>query len=84
MTRSNKEAENRNDSDNSEACANEDDRMEDSPTTLNSLRKVLSEVVAEAMRDLKSEMKKELLQDRLSFREDMKVQLDELTAEINQ
>lgn len=83
MTRANKEPENRKDSDNSEACANEDnDRMEDSPTTLNSLRKVLSEVVAEAMRDLKSEMKKKLLQVR--FREDMKAQLDELTAEINQ
>lgn len=60
------------------------DRMEDSPTTLNSFRKVLSEVVAEAMRDLKSEMKKELLQVWLSFREYMKAQLDELTAEINQ
>lgn len=84
-TRKNKEPETRKDSDMSDVCASEDgDGMEDSPATLNSIRKMVSEVVAEGMRDLKSEMKKELLQVRLSFREDMKVQLDELRSEINQ
>lgn len=84
-TRKNKEPETRKDGDMSDVCASEDgDGMEDSPATLNSIRKMVSEVVAEGMRDLKSEMKKELSQVRLSFREDMKVQLDELRSEINQ
>ena len=50
--------------------------------SLRSLRKVVSEVAAAGMRDLKSEMKKELSQVRTSFGEDMRVQLDELTAEV--
>lgn len=62
------------------------DKMEDgaSPAALSNLRIVVSEVVTECMRELKSEMKTELTQNRLSSRDDMKGQLDELRTEINQ
>ncbi len=56
----------------------------DTPATLSSIRKVMGEVMAEGMRDLKSDMRKELSEFWASFRQDMKVQLDELTSEINQ
>lgn len=51
--------------------------------TLRSLRQVVCEVMAEGMRDFTSELKKELSHVRISFKEEIKVQMEVLKSEIN-
>ncbi|KAL0148129.1 hypothetical protein M9458_056531 [Cirrhinus mrigala] len=56
----------------------------DPAAALSSIRKAVSEAITKGMINWKSEIKKELSDFRVSLRQDLKEQLDEMMTEINQ